>query len=59
MLRKTDIETNPDEKYRWAMAGADAERKRILEALASMKKSGYINEPWFVIEREIINGTST
>lgn len=56
-MEKSDIETNPDFAYEWAEKGIRFERQRILNSLARLKKGDRINEAWFVIEREILNGT--
>lgn len=56
ILDKGDIETNPDFAYDWAEKGIKFERQRILNSLARLKKNDRINEAWFVIEREILNG---
>jgi hypothetical protein len=56
LLKQSDIETNPDFAYDWAMRGIEFERARILKALLEISKNGQINEPWSVIERKIMDG---
>lgn len=55
MLKKSDIETNPDFAYDWAMKGIEFEKNRILKALSSMTVNGHLSQPWFIVEKEIIN----
>ena len=56
LFKQSDIETNPDFAYDWAMRGVEFERNRILKALQEIVKNGQISEPWFVIERKIMDG---
>lgn len=58
MLRKVDVETNPDFAYEWAEKGIKFERARILKLIEEFKDdNGYINVAWSAIEREINHGT--
>ena len=58
MLRKVDIETDPDYAYEWAEKGIKFERARILKLIEEFKDdNGYINAAWSAIEREINHGT--